>query len=196
MTTKDTRSEILKAGMRIISRQGFNSTGIEAILKQANVPKGSFYHYFSSKKDFGLKVLDRFSTGIDRIFSSFLEDYSLPPLVRLRNCIESLAVRFEDNNCSIGCLVANLGQEMADQDEEFREKLAGIFRSWISHFENCLHEARDQGEIPADISPEHTAEFFLSGFEGALLVSKVLKSSAPLRTFINIFFERVLRQTP
>jgi TetR/AcrR family transcriptional repressor of nem operon len=196
MTTKDTRAEILKAGMRIISRQGFNSTGIEAILKEANVPKGSFYHYFSSKKDFGLQVLNRFSTGIDRIFVSFLEDHSLPPLVRLRNCIESLVIRFEDNNCSIGCLVANLGQEMADQDEEFREKLAEIFRSWICHFESCLHEARDQEEIPADISPEHTAEFFLSGFEGALLVSKVLKSSEPLHTFINIFFERVLRQTP
>ena len=74
MASKDTKLEILKAGMSIISRQGFNSTGIDAILKKANVPKGSFYHYFASKKDFGLKVLDRFATGIDRIFTSFLED--------------------------------------------------------------------------------------------------------------------------
>ncbi|MGA7827518.1 MAG: TetR family transcriptional regulator C-terminal domain-containing protein [Geobacteraceae bacterium] len=196
MITKDTRSEILKAGMSIISRQGFNSTGIDAILKKANVPKGSFYHYFSSKKDFGLKVLDRFATGIDRIFISFLEDRSLPALVRLRNCIESLAARFEDNNCSIGCLVANMGQELADQDEVFRENLAGIFTSWCSHFEKCLSEAQEQGEIPEDISPANAAQFFLSGFEGALLVSKVMKSPMPLRNFITIFFEQVLRQSP
>jgi TetR/AcrR family transcriptional regulator, transcriptional repressor for nem operon len=196
MVTKDTKTEILKAGMGIISRQGFNSSGIDAILKKAGVPKGSFYHYFTSKKDFGLKVLDRFATGIDRIFSTFLEDPSLPPIDRLRNCVESLAARFEDNNCSIGCLVANMGQELADQDEDFRVNLAGIFTSWCTHFENCLREARDRGEIPEELSPEDTAQFFLSGFEGALLVSKVLKSSAPLRNFITIFFDRVLRQTP
>jgi TetR/AcrR family transcriptional regulator, transcriptional repressor for nem operon len=196
MASKDTKSEIVKAGMSIISRQGFNSTGIEAILKKANVPKGSFYHYFPSKKDFGLQVLDRFASGIDRIFVSFLEDQSLSPITRLRNCIESLAARFEDNNCSIGCLVANMGQELADQDEEFRGKLAEIFTTWCGHFENCLREAWEQGEIPDDISPEHTAKFFLSGFEGALLVSKVLKSPEPLRNFITIFFEQLLRQMP
>lgn len=196
MAAKDTKTEILKAGMSIISRQGFNAAGIDAILKKAEVPKGSFYHYFASKKDFGIKVLDRFARGIDKIFSSFMQDQSLPPIVRLRNCIESLAARFEDNNCSIGCLVANMGQELADQDEDFRENLAEIFKTWCSHFENCLREARDRGEIPEGISPEHTAQFFLSGFEGALLVSKVLKSSLPLRNFINIFFEQVLRQKP
>jgi TetR/AcrR family transcriptional regulator, transcriptional repressor for nem operon len=196
MASKDTKSEILKAGMSIISRQGFNSTGIDAILKKANVPKGSFYHYFDSKKDFGLSVLDRFARGIDRIFTSFLEDQTYPPITRLKNCIESLAARFEDNNCSIGCLVANMGQELSDQDEDFRENLAGIFKSWCSHFEKCLCEARERGDIPEDISPEQTAQFFLSGFEGALLVSKVLKSSSPLRNFITIFFEQVLRQKP
>lgn len=176
-----------------MARQGFNSTGIEAILKQAGVPKGSFYHYFPSKQEFGLSVLDHFAAGIDRIFSSFLQDESVPPLARLKNCLESLVARFERNNCSIGCLAANFGQEMADQSEEFREKLVGIFRSWMTHFEKCLDEARQSGDIGGDISAENLAEFFLSGFEGALLMSKVMKSPAPLRNFIDVFFGRVLK---
>lgn len=179
--------------MAIISRQGFNSTGIEAILKQAGVPKGSFYHYFSSKQEFGLQVLDHFASGIDRIFTSMLSDDSLTPLTRFRKCVESLVVRFEDNNCGVGCLVANLGQELADQNEEFRLRLAGIFRSWMRHFERCLHDARSTGEIPRDSSPELLAEVFISGFEGALLVSKVLKSSTPLRNFIGFYFEKTVR---
>ncbi len=183
--------------MSIISRQGFNASGIEAILKKAQVPKGSFYHYFSSKKEFGLDVLDHFAIRIDRIFNSFLRDESLTsPLAKLRCCVESLISHFEHNNCSVGCLVANLGQELADQDEHFREKLAEIFGSWIAYFERCLQEAQELDEVPRDLSPARTAEFFLSGFEGALLVSKVLKTSEPLRNFVDIFFERVLRQTP
>lgn len=193
MTVKDKRTDIIRAGMGIMARQGFNSTGIEAILKQAKVPKGSFYHYFPSKQEFGLSVLDHFAAGIDRIFSSFLQDESTPPLARLRNCMESLVAKFEGNNCSIGCLAANIGQEMADQSEDFREKLVSIFRSWIRHFEKCLREARDAGEIPDDVSPECVAEFFLSGFEGALLMSKVMKSPVPLRNFIDVFFGRVLK---
>lgn len=193
MTTRDTRTDIIRAGLGIMARQGFNSTGIDAVLKRAKVPKGSFYHYFSSKQDFGLNVLDHFAQGIDGIFTSFLTDDSASPLTRMKNCVESLAVRFEDNNCSIGCIAANLGQEMADQSEEFRGKLAEIFRSWIGHFERCLSEARDAGEIPEDLSPGYAAECFLSGFEGALLVSKVMKSPLPLRNFITMYFERVLR---
>jgi TetR/AcrR family transcriptional repressor of nem operon len=193
MAKKDTKRELIKAGMNIIARQGFNSTGIEAVLKQANIPKGSFYHYFPSKQEFGLAVLDHFAAGIDRIFESFLTDDAMPPLIRLRTCMESLVARFEDNNCSIGCLAANLGQELADQSEEFRERLVGVFRSWITHFEKCLREAQEAGEISDDTSPECMAEFFLSGFEGALLLSKVMKSSAPLKNFVNVFFERVLK---
>ncbi len=181
--------------MGIIARQGFNSTGIEAILKQANVPKGSFYYYFSSKQDFGLQVLDHFAEGIDRIFTSYLADEGFTPLARLRNCMESLVDRFEKNNCSIGCLAANMGQELADQNEDFRLKLAGIFQSWMDHFERCLAKARDEGEIPADSDPNALAEYFLTGFEGALLISKVMKSPVPLRNFVTVFFERVLRKT-
>ena len=195
MSAKETKTQIIKAGLGIIARQGFNATGIDAVLKQADVPKGSFYYYFSSKQEFGLQVLDYFSAGVDRIFRSFLEDRTVPPLTRLRKCLESLVERFEDNNCSIGCLAANLGQELADRSEDFRQKLDAIFRSWAAHFEKCLHEAREAGEIQEQVSPECLAEFFLSGFEGALLISKVKKSSVPLRNFITIFFDVVLRKT-
>lgn len=154
MSSTETKKQIIKAGMGIIARQGFNATGIDAILKQANVPKGSFYYYFSSKQDFGLQVLDHFAEGSDRIFASYLTDDRYTPLTRLRNCTESLVDRFEKNNCSIGCLAANLGQELADQSEDFRLKLADTFRSWMAHFERCLAEAREVGESPLTALPK------------------------------------------
>jgi TetR/AcrR family transcriptional repressor of nem operon len=62
----------------------------------------------------------------------------------------------------------------------------------MAHFERCLAEARDAGEIPADSAPKAIAEHFLTGFEGALLISKVMKSPVPLRNFVALFFDRVL----
>jgi TetR/AcrR family transcriptional repressor of nem operon len=195
MNGNDRKIEIIKAGMGIMARQGFNSTGLNAILKEANVPKGSFYHFFPSKQEFGLSVLDHFSTGIERIFASFLLDETLPPMVRFRNCIEKLTAKFESNNCSIGCLAANMGQELADRNEVFRQKLVEIFCSWIGQFEKCLREAQEAGEITDELSPECLALFFLSGFEGGLLLSKVMKSPAPLQNFTTVFFEMLLCQS-
>lgn len=194
MAGTDKKNEIIKAGMGLIARYGFNSTGIEAILKRAKVPKGSFYHYFQSKQEFGLSVLDNFAAGIDRIFKSYLADESVSPVIRLQNCMESLVARFETNNCSIGCLAANLGQELADQSEEFRLKLDGIFGSWIMQFEKCIREAQGAGEISDEVAPELLAEFFLSGFEGALLISKVKKTPLPIKNFLEVYFKNLLRQ--
>ncbi len=70
-------------------------------------------------------------------------------------------------------------------------RIAGVFRAWTTHFENCLREAQQKGEISRDMTPEELAEFLLSGFEGSLLISKVMKSPEPLRNFIQVFFTRV-----
>ena len=50
LTTKD---HILDCGERLIASKGFVGVGLSEILTVANVPKGSFYHYFSSKERFG-----------------------------------------------------------------------------------------------------------------------------------------------
>ena len=42
----DTRQHILETGQRIVACKGFSSVGLNELLQAAEVPKGSFYHYF------------------------------------------------------------------------------------------------------------------------------------------------------
>lgn len=58
MTRDATRSRLLEHGTRLILEQGYNHTGLQAVLQAAGAPKGSFYHYFPSKEQFGLAILD------------------------------------------------------------------------------------------------------------------------------------------
>ncbi|MDW1502064.1 TetR/AcrR family transcriptional regulator, partial [Vibrio sp. YT-19(2023)] len=51
--TNDTRQHILDVGYELIVTRGFTSVGLSELLKTAEVPKGSFYHYFKSKEQFG-----------------------------------------------------------------------------------------------------------------------------------------------
>ncbi len=40
-------------------QRGFTGMGLSELLKTAQVPKGSFYHYFRSKEAFGVAMLER-----------------------------------------------------------------------------------------------------------------------------------------
>ena len=51
--TADTRQHILDVGYQLVVTKGFASMGLSELLKNAAVPKGSFYHYFKSKEQFG-----------------------------------------------------------------------------------------------------------------------------------------------
>jgi TetR/AcrR family transcriptional repressor of nem operon len=193
MEKKDTRTDIVRIGTDMIARQGFNATGIDAVLKLAGVPKGSFYHYFASKEEFGLTVIDRFAGLFDQRLDAFLGDEEVTPLNRIRNFMESGLARLTQNHCTKGCLIGNLGQELADQNERFRERLDEIFRGWKERFAACLREAQAAGELAAVMEPETLAGFILSGWEGAILRAKVMKSPQPVRDFIEILFATILR---
>ena len=183
------KDEIVKAGLDIILTRGFNGTGIESILKEANVPKGSFYNFFASKEEFGLAAIDLYLSEMAALRQPVMEDSSLPPLVKIRKAFEVLISRFESNNYSKGCLVANLGLEMSDQSEVFRTRLDAALQAWTNSLAAILEEAQAQGTLPIDVAPQVLAENLVSSFEGALLRAKVKKSAEPLRNFIHLYFE-------
>jgi TetR/AcrR family transcriptional regulator, transcriptional repressor for nem operon len=186
------RQEILDVGTELIAMQGYNNTGIERILRQAGVPKGSFYHYFRSKEEFGLAVIDQFAEQYDQNLRSHLQDHSLPPLLRLRNYFEQALLHLSQCQFTKGCLVGNLGQELADQNERFRQRLEVIFQSWKDHFGTILIEAQERGDLSARHDPAMLAEFILASWEGAILRAKVMKSPQAIRTFIDTLFATVL----
>lgn len=115
MTSTDTRTHIIHTGADLIGHKGFGATGINAVLTAAGVPKGSFYHYFSSKNDFGLAVIDTFAEEYDAKLDRILNDTS-------RSCVDRLRAYFDTGfetmtSCEYtrGCLIGNLGQELADR---------------------------------------------------------------------------------
>jgi TetR/AcrR family transcriptional regulator, transcriptional repressor for nem operon len=194
MKKKNTQSEIIRIGTDLIARQGYNATGIDVILKEAGIPKGSFYHYFKSKEDFGLAVINHFAENFEQRLEVFLNNEDLAPLNRIRDFLESSLMRVTQNQCTRGCLIGNLGQELADMNERFRARLNEIFVIWRERFAACLSEAQKRGELSGDVDPDITAGFMLSGWEGAILRAKVMKSPQPMRDFVDVLFGVILRQ--
>ena len=188
------KDDIIQAGLDTVLSRGFNATGVEAILKQANVPKGSFYNFFSSKEEFGLAIIDKYVAERGELFYPIFSDESLPPLERVKRSFETLIATFEGNGCTKGCLIGNLGLEMADQYENFRQRLEQSLQNWTRGLSKLLLQAQKENTISADMNTEMLAENLISSFQGALLCSKVKKSPEPLRNFIHLYFDIFLAQ--
>jgi TetR/AcrR family transcriptional regulator, transcriptional repressor for nem operon len=190
---EDTRLALIKEGRRIIVEKGYNHTGIQEILQVVGVPKGSFYHFFSSKEEFGLAIINYDSQMHDRIVEQYLNDTSLSPLNRLKRYFTFKLEEFETLQYREGCLFGNLSQEMSDQSEQFRLRLQEATKRWREQFTECIHAAQLAGEVSKKQEAQDLAEFCLNSWEGALLQMKVTKSDAPLKNYIQFMFGVILK---
>jgi TetR/AcrR family transcriptional repressor of nem operon len=183
MAHSSPREEIVRKGAALIHAQGFKATGVQQVLDAAGIPKGSFYYYFKSKEDFGLAVIDHFTSNIGEVFSRCLNDEEIPPLKRLENLFIYFENVFEKTGCALGCPVGNLSLELADSSERLRTHLEAAVSKLIIRIETCLRKAQQDHSISAGLDTHDTAQIIFHAFEGAILHMKVTRNIAPYRAF-------------
>ncbi|MET3999248.1 TetR/AcrR family transcriptional regulator [Marinobacterium sp. MBR-109] len=187
----ETRQALIQAGLAILTEKGYSAVGIDPILRSVNVPKGSFYHYFKSKEDFGQALIEAYAEYFARKLDRFLLNSDIAPLQRLRNFIDDAGQGMARHAFRRGCLIGNLGQEMSLLPESFRQQLRAVFEDWQQRTARCLRDGQARGEIAADLDCERLAAWFWIGWEGAVLRAKLDASTQPLEIFAEGFFQRL-----
>jgi len=106
MPKSNHRNKILNAGLEVFYEHGFHGSGVQDVVDQAGVPKGSFYNHFKSKEALGLEVLDTYWSAGNAARSE-LRANSRAPLKRIDRHLAALGY---DKN---GCLVGNFSAEFS-----------------------------------------------------------------------------------
>ena len=65
MKNTDAKQRILNSAQVLMLARGYAGTKVDEICEHAGVSKGSFYHFFPSKRDLTLAVLDHFQSCAD-----------------------------------------------------------------------------------------------------------------------------------
>lgn len=191
--SSNTKAKILSAGARIIHLKGYHNTGIQELVTAAGIPKGSFYFYFKSKEEFGLELIDYYTNAIRAKADELSEDNAISPLAKLKRFFDWSFTSLERNDFKGGCPIGNLSQEMANINENFREKLKEAFDAMKKGIAIQLKEAQERKEISDALDVPELTDFIVSSFEGVLLQMKVTKSTAPRKAFEQMIFERILK---
>src|SRR4051794_16895571 len=80
MSTDQRREQLLAAGVELLRHRPHTEVSTEEIARAAGVSQGLLYHYFPTKNEFILAVLER---GQSELAAQLAPDETLPPIKRL-----------------------------------------------------------------------------------------------------------------
>jgi len=191
-TRPNAKTRLLRVAARIVHQKGFQNAGLQEILAQAEIPKGSFYFYFKSKEDFGLQLINFYAEFYLGKAQQILDGMQGPFVPKLRQFLDWQGNYMEGNGYEGGCPFGVLSQEMADRNEKFREKLEEVFDQLREKTAHVLTLAQEAGEINPLLDPMETADFIISAWQGTLIQMKVAKNGASRKAFLAMVFDRIL----
>ena len=175
----DTRQHILDTGSRIIAGKGLSCVGLNEILQAAEVPKGSFYHYFKSKELFGQAMLEGFFEEylgrIDALFATPGMSARERLLCYWQQWVETQCEGCDDQKC----LVVKLSAEVADLSEAMRLTLRDGTGRVIDRLADCVAAGVADESLPA-LDPNDTARTLYQLWLGASLLAKLHRDASPL----------------
>ncbi|MFZ6656819.1 TetR/AcrR family transcriptional regulator [Undibacterium sp. TJN19] len=175
----DTRERVLMTGQQLISGRGFTAIGLGELLAAAEVPKGSFYHYFQSKEGFGVAMLDRyFATYLASTAALFKRD--IPAREQLLTYFSNWRQIADSSACHDMCLAIKLAAEVADLSEPMRVALSTGMQGITRQIAGVLKNAQAQGSLAADRDTQELAEALYGMWVGASLLTKVNRDIRPL----------------
>ncbi|MES2674354.1 MAG: TetR family transcriptional regulator C-terminal domain-containing protein [Pseudomonadota bacterium] len=190
---ENTRDKLIAISIQVMAVKGFNNTGIAEILAQAAVPKGSFYHYFKSKDDLGLAIIDHYGQQLRTSIVDYMASAKGHALLRLRHYYESLLVYFESDFSLCNCLLGNLGQELSMQNPAMRTATFKYYRAIENLIAEILLQAKQEGEMGKLANEAVLAKLFFASWEGCLVRAKLEQSEQPLRELIHLYFDVIFR---
>lgn len=139
----ETPERLLQAAMDVFARRGYHGTTVDDIVAASDSSKGAFYHYFASKQDIFLKLLDRLAGMVEAGVEASIEREhgALAKVEAALRVVLEVADAQRD-------LARILLIEAAALGPEFEQSRLGIHRRFAGLIQRHLDRAVEDGSIP------------------------------------------------
>lgn len=183
----DTKQLLIDTAIRLFQRQGFYATGLSALLKAADCPKGSLYHHFpGGKTDLATACLEHLTEQVIGFITSFRikpEDGSTDNKAQA-NSIESLIQSIskqtqawiKQENWQAGSLFSIINHETTASETAIRKTLKGCYQRIEKQL--CLL-LKQSGLSP--LQAQAYAQQFILVYEGSLSLATAMGNKQPLQ---------------
>lgn len=178
-STHETRERLIQAAIELIFSRGYTAVGVQELCERAKVKKGSFYHFFPSKRDLTLVALERFWQTF-RVPIEACVKAPLEPLARIDYLFTALHQQYQgylqQGQPLTGCPFGTLSMEVSAFDSELRAGLERVFDDWARLFELAFSDAVQAKQLPKNSNPAKGGRALLAYLEGILLMVKTTQN--------------------
>jgi TetR/AcrR family transcriptional repressor of lmrAB and yxaGH operons len=170
-----TRQQIIKKTSELLELQGYYGTGLNQIIKESGAPRGSLYYYFPEGKE-ALAAEAIAEHGLERTAHTraILAAHD-DPGEAISGLINGIAHHLAQGGCTSGAPLAAVSLETASTSDRLRATCRAAYDQQGLPIEEKLVSAG----YPNDLAGQLTT-LIVSAIEGAIILSRVRQSTAPL----------------
>jgi len=172
----DSKEHIITIASKLFLQKSFKEVTMKEIVEKTGLSKGAFYHYFESKEQLLLEVLDFFFTVVmvhhyeeysRESFYKFYHDYA--------NGAKTIGEKYFDkfkgneSESEFNMNYFSLAFDALKLFPEFREKMILGLKNELKIWSEVIKRARENGEIKSFMTDEELAQIFIYLSDGIVL---------------------------
>lgn len=173
-----TREKILDSAQQLLLDHGYAGMSVDNLIERTGITKGGFFYHFKSKSALADALIARYAKEDRHHYEEAMaraESLSRDPLQQLLIFV-GLFVEMMSQLEEVypGCLYAAYCYQSGLLEEGQMETVADSMRYWRKHVSAKLEEVLEQYTPRIDVDINSLADFLLTTFEGAFILSKTL----------------------
>jgi TetR/AcrR family transcriptional regulator, transcriptional repressor for nem operon len=180
----DSKEHIIMVACKLFLQKSYKEVTMKEIVEKTGLSKGAFYHYFESKEQLFLEVLDFFFTCVmthayetysRESFYKFYHDYAN----EVKGFVKEYIFKFKAEDESDEVFSMNyftLAFDALKLFPEFRGKMIAGQEKELKIWTDVIDDARKKGEIKSSMTNEEIAKLFIYVGDG-LAMHMVLKGA-------------------
>jgi TetR/AcrR family transcriptional regulator, lmrAB and yxaGH operons repressor len=173
--TESKRDKVLRTAWRLFESQGYHATGINQIIKESGVPKGSFYHYFpNGKEGLAVEAIAAITDGIQKRIRELCEPQA-DQIVAIGEMFRDIARHLEKSEYQHGGPLTIVASETATTNVQINEACRRAYNTWNAEMFQQLVAA---GFPESDA--QELATMISASLEGGIILSRTFQSTEPM----------------
>lgn len=154
----ETRNQLLDAAEKVFFDKGFGQTSLIDIAEAAGLSRGAIYWHFKNKTDLFEAMADRVRLPLENLTDACSDENEPDPLGKLREfwvqvLRDTTRSPRRKRVLSILFFKCELGSEA--RQLEIRRQTSSL--EYLQDIEQCLKNAIDKGQLPADLNAHQAA---------------------------------------
>ena len=187
MNRKYSREYIIETGIGLFRTSGYHKTGIQEILKACDIPKGSFYNYFSSKEAYAIACIRQYSREVLEYWQAIEHSDELNGEQKVNAAFKVLFDEYNEADFSRSCLLGNLSLEMGSLNEEIASLIEESWNEWKESLRHMIQDAREEGSFSSKWSSAAITNFLFDVYYGILNRIKIEQNALPIKQFFTVY---------